>query len=59
MTEEEMDYFWDDDTPFTADHGLLTLCDEGDGMKSVLVVNSESPFIFWTGWNIGQTGQRL
>ncbi len=41
MTEEEMDYFWDEDTPFTANHGLLTLCHEGDGMYSVLVVNSE------------------
>ena len=32
MTEEEMDQFYDDDTPFTADHGLLALCTEGDGM---------------------------
>ena len=50
MTEEEMDYFWDDDTPFTADHGLLTLCDEGDGMKSVLVVNSEDANTYGTVW---------
>lgn len=50
MTEEEMDYFWDDDTPFTADHGLLTLCHEGDGMKSVLVVNSEDADTYGTVW---------
>lgn len=50
MTEEEMDYFWDEDTPFTANHGLLTLCHEGDGMYSVLVVNSEDADTYGTVW---------
>lgn len=50
MTEEEMDVFYDEDTPFTADHGLLTLCTEGDGMDSVLVVNSEDPDTYGTVW---------
>lgn len=50
MTEEEMDRFYDDDTPFTADHGLLALCTEGDGMDSVLVVNSEDPDTYGTVW---------
>lgn len=50
MTEEEMDYFWDENTPFTADHGLLTLCHEGDGMKSVLVVNSKEADTYGTVW---------
>lgn len=50
MTENEMDQFYDDDTPFTANHGLLTLCTEGDGMDSVLVVNSEDPDTYGTVW---------
>jgi len=50
MTEEELDYFWDDDTPFTANHGLLTLCHEGDEMKSVLVVNSKDTDTYGTVW---------
>jgi len=50
MKEEEMDQFYDEDTPFTADHGLLTLCTEGDGMDSVLVVNSEDPDTYGTVW---------
>lgn len=50
MTEEEMNGFYDEDTPFTADNGLLTLCTEGDGMKSVLVVNSEDPDTYGTVW---------
>ena len=50
MTEEEMDEFYDDDIPFTADHGLLALCTEGDGMDSVLVVNSEDPETYGTVW---------
>ena len=32
MTEEEMDYFWDEGTPFIANQGLVTLCLEGDGL---------------------------
>ena len=50
MTEEEMDEFYDDDPPFTADNGLLTLCTEGDGMDSVLVVNSQNPDTYGTVW---------
>lgn len=50
MTEEEMDEFYEEDTPFTADHGLLPLCTEGDGMDSVLVVNSEDPDTYGTVW---------
>ena len=50
MTEEEMDAYYDEDAPFTADHGLLTLCTEGDGMDSVLVVNSDDPDTYGTVW---------
>lgn len=50
MTEEEMDQFYDDDTPFTADNGLIALCTEGDGMDSVLVVNSQDPDTYGTVW---------
>jgi hypothetical protein len=50
MTEEEMDEFYDDDTPFTADNGLIALCTEGDGMDSVLVVNSKDPDTYGTVW---------
>lgn len=50
MTEEEMDQFYDEDAPFTADHGLLPLCTEGDGMDSVLVVNSDDPDTYGTVW---------
>ena len=50
LTEQEMDYFWDEDTPFTANQGLLTLCHEGDGMYSVLVVNSEDADTYGTVW---------
>lgn len=54
MTEEEMDAFYRDeeeeDAPFTAGHGLLPLCTEGDGMDSVLVVNSEDPAVYGTVW---------
>lgn len=50
MTEEEMDQFYDEDTPFTADNGLVALCTEGDGMDSVLVVNSPDPDTYGTVW---------
>ncbi len=40
-----MDQFYDEDAPFTADNGLVALCTEGDGMDSVLVVNSPDPDI--------------
>ena len=50
MTDEEMDYFEDNDTPFTADHGLLKLCHEGCGMESVLVVNSNDADTYGTVW---------
>ena len=50
MTEEEMEEFYDEDSPFTADHGLLALCTEGDGMDSVLVVNSKDPDTYGTVW---------
>lgn len=50
MTEEEMDNFYDDNTPFTADDGLIPLCHEGDGMYSVLVVNSADKDTFGTVW---------
>ena len=50
MTGEEMDTFYDEDAPFTADHGLLPLCTEGDGMDSVLVVNSDDPDTYGTVW---------
>lgn len=48
MTEEEMDEFYDEETPFTADNGLIALCTEGDGMDSVLVVNSQDPDTYGT-----------
>lgn len=49
MTEEEMDAYYDDeDAPFAA--GLLPLCTEGDGMDSVLVVNSDDPDTYGTVW---------
>lgn len=50
LTQRQMDEFYDENTPFTADHGLLTLCHEGDGMKSVLVVNSRNPEVYGTVW---------
>lgn len=50
MTQEQMDEFYGENTPFVADHGLLTLCHEGDGMKSVLVVNSPDPEVYGTVW---------
>ncbi len=50
MTEEEMDQFYDEDAPFTADNGLVALCTEGDGMDSVLVVNSSDPDTYGTVW---------
>ena len=50
MTEEEMDQFYDENAPFTADNGLLALCTEGDGMDSVLVVNSPDPDTYGMVW---------
>lgn len=52
MTEEEMNEFYgdDDDAVFDADYGLLTLCTEGCGMDSVLVVNSEDPDTYGIVW---------
>ena len=50
MTEEEIDKFYDEDTSFTADNGLIALCTEGDGMDSVLVVNSLEPDTYGTVW---------
>lgn len=50
MTEEEMDAFYDEDVKIAADNGLLTLCTEGCGMDSVLVVNSEDPATYGTVW---------
>lgn len=50
MTEEELDSFWDENTPFTANHGVLTLCHEGCGMKSILVVNSKDADTYGTVW---------
>ena len=48
MTEEEMDYFDENNGTKIANHGLLTLCHEGDGMKSVLVVNSKDEDTYGT-----------
>ena len=45
-----MDAFYDEDVKFAADNGLLTLCTEGCGMDSVLVVNSEDPATYGTVW---------
>lgn len=55
MTEEEMDRFYGDgddpDVPAnTCDNGLLFLCTEGDGMNSMLVVNSTDPEVHGTVW---------
>ena len=56
MTEEEMDAFYGDEddeenAPINAcDNGLIPLCTEGDGMDSVLVVNSKDPEVYGTVW---------
>lgn len=46
MTEEEMDAFDYD----VIDNGVLPLCTEGDGMDSVLIVNSTNPEVYGTVW---------
>lgn len=54
MTEEEIDALEgddeDDEDSFSIDQGLLTLCTEGCGMDSVLVVNSQDPDTYGTVW---------
>lgn len=55
MTKEEMDQFYGEDNDPTApinvcDDGLMFLCTEGDGMHSMLVVNSSDPETYGTVW---------